>query len=148
MDEGTRILKTALWIIGICTLLSGIVGVSNIMLITVRERTKEFGICKALGARPIYILRMVLLESVVITAFFGYIGMLAGIVATEYMNVLAEQTKTQVAGMTFQMFKDPSVDVSIAIQATVTLVIAGMIAGLVPALRAVKLKTIDALRAE
>lgn len=148
MDKGTQILKTALWIIGICTLLSGIVGVSNIMLITVRERTKEFGICKALGASPLSILRMVMLESIVITAFFGYIGMLAGIAATEYMNVLAERTKTEVAGMTFQMFKDPSVDLSIAIQATITLVIAGMIAGLVPALRAVRLKTIDALRAE
>lgn len=148
MDNGTQILKTALWIIGICTLLSGIVGVSNIMLITVRERTKEFGICKALGARPSSILRMVMLESIVITAFFGYIGMLAGIVATEYMNVLADRTKTEVAGMTFQIFKDPSVDISIAIQATVTMVIAGMIAGLIPALRAVKLKTIDALRSE
>lgn len=148
MDNGTQILKTALWIIGICTLLSGIVGVSNIMLITVRERTKEFGICKALGARPLSILRMVMLESIVITAFFGYIGMLAGIVATEYMNVLADRTKTEVAGMTFQIFKDPSVDISIAIQATVTMVIAGMIAGLIPALRAVKLKTIDALRSE
>lgn len=148
MDNGTQILKTALWIIGICTLLSGIVGVSNIMLITVKERTKEFGICKALGARPFTILRMVLLESIAITAFFGYIGMLAGIAATEYMNILADRTKTELAGMTIQMFKDPSVDISIAIQATVTLIIAGMIAGLVPALRAIKLKTIDALRAE
>lgn len=148
MDRATRILRTALWVIGICTLLSGIVGVSNIMLITVKERTKEFGICKALGARPFTILRMVLLESIAITAFFGYIGMLAGIAATEYMNILADRTKTELAGMTIQMFKNPSVDISIAIQATVTLIIAGMIAGLVPALRAIKLKTIDALRAE
>lgn len=148
IDKAVRILKTALWIIGICTLLSGIVGVSNIMLITVKERTREFGICKALGARPFTILRMVLLESVVITTFFGYIGMLAGIIATEYMNTLADRTKTELAGMTFQMFKDPSVDISIAIQATVTLVIAGMIAGFIPAMRAIRLKTIDALRAE
>ena len=118
------------------------------MLITVKERTREFGICKALGARPFTILRMVLLESVAITAFFGYIGMLAGIIATEYMNTLADRTKTELAGMTFQMFKDPSVDISIAIQATVTLIIAGMIAGFIPAMRAIRLKTIDALRAE
>lgn len=143
-----NILRTAIWVIGIFTLLSGIVGVSNIMLITVKERTREFGIRKALGAKPFSILWLIIVESVVITTFFGYIGMVAGIGATEWMNAVFG-TQTADAGM-FQakMFTDPTVDISIAIQATLTLVIAGTLAGFFPAKKAVSISPIEALRAD
>lgn len=142
------ILRTAIWVIGIFTLLSGIVGVSNIMLITVKERTREFGIRKALGARPISILWLIIVESVAITTFFGYIGMVAGIGVTEWMNS-AFGSQTVDAGM-FQarMFSDPTVDLQIAIQATLTLIIAGTLAGFFPAKKAVSIRPIEALRAD
>lgn len=148
MGQVMGLLNVALWFIGICTLLSGIVGVSNIMLITVKERTREFGIYKALGARPMAILRMILLESITITLVFGYVGLVAGIAATEYMNVLADQTKMEIYGQTIQMFKDPTVDVMIAVQATLTLVIAGLLAGFFPARKAVSVRPIEALKAD
>ena len=112
------LLRTAIWVIGLFTLLSGIVGVSNIMLITVKERTREFGIRKALGAKPLSILWLIIVESVTITTFFGYIGMVAGIGVTEWMNS-AFGNQTADAGM-FQarMFSDPTVDIGIATQDT------------------------------
>lgn len=142
------LLRTAIWVIGIFTLLSGIVGVSNIMLITVKERTREFGIRKALGAKPFSILRLIIVESVTITTFFGYIGMVAGIGVTEWMNS-AFGTQTADAGM-FQarMFSDPTVDIGIAIQATLTLIVAGTLAGFFPAKKAVSISPIEALRAD
>lgn len=142
------LLRTAIWVIGIFTLLSGIVGVSNIMLITVKERTREFGIRKALGAKPISILWLIIVESVAITTFFGYIGMVAGIGVTEWMNS-AFGSQTIDAGM-FQarMFSDPTVDIQIAIQATLTLIIAGTLAGFFPAKKAVSIRPIEALRAD
>ncbi len=141
-----NILNTAIWVIGIFTLLSGIVGVSNIMLITVKERTKEFGIRKALGASPASVLWLIILESILITTIFGYIGMVAGIGVTEYMSVVAgAQT---VGPMQMTVFKDPTVNIGVAIQATVTLIIAGTLAGFFPARKAVKIRPIEALRAE
>ena len=128
------ILRTAIWVIGIFTLLSGIVGVSNIMLITVRERTHEFGIRKALGAKPRSILWLIIVESVVITTLFGYVGMVA---------------QTVDAGMfETKMFSNPTVDLGIAVQATVTLIVAGTLAGLFPARKATRIRPIEALRAE
>ena len=142
------ILRTAIWVIGIFTLLSGIVGVSNIMLITVKERTREFGIRKALGAKPFSILWLIIVESVTITTLFGYIGMVAGIGVTEWMNS-AFGSQTMDAGMFQQtMFSDPTVDLSIAIQATLTLIIAGTLAGFFPAKKAVSISPIEALRAD
>ena len=144
----TQILHVAIWVIGIFTLLSGIVGVSNIMLITVRERTHEFGIRKALGARPRSILWLIISESVAITTFFGYLGMVAGIGVTEYMNVVAGKQTVDIGVFAMTVFEDPTVDLSVAIQATLTLIVAGTLAGLFPALKAVRIRPIEALRAE
>lgn len=147
-QKAMGILRTAIWIVGLFTLLSGIVGVSNIMLITVKERTREFGIRKALGAKPFSILWLIIVESVAITTLFGYIGMVAGIAVTEWMNsTFGNQTMD--AGM-FQetVFLNPTVDLSIAIQATLTLVIAGTLAGFFPAKKAVSISPIEALRAD
>lgn len=145
---GMRMLQVAIWVIGIFTLLSGVVGVSNIMLITVKERTREFGIRKALGAKPHTILALVLAESVVITTFFGYIGMVAGIGVTELADsILGQSTMDNGFGST-TVFANPTVDLSIAIEATLTLVVAGTLAGFFPARKAVKIRPIEALRAE
>ncbi|MCR5697717.1 MAG: ABC transporter permease [Marinilabiliaceae bacterium] len=139
VNGALSILKTAIWVIGILTLISGIVGVSNIMLITVKERTHEFGIRKALGAKPRQILVLIVAESIAITALFGYIGMVAGVGATELINMAVEQ-------MDSEAFRDPTVDIKIAIEATLTLIIAGTMAGFFPAKRAVSIKPIEALR--
>lgn len=148
MNQGNRYLRTAIWVIGLFTLLSGVVGVSNIMLITVKERTREFGIRKALGAKPLSILKVVMVESVVITAVFGYIGLLAGIGATEYMNMVAGRQEVDTGLWQTTTFLDPTVDIGVAVNATLTLIIAGTLAGLFPALKAVRTRPIEALRAE
>ena len=140
------ILKTAIWVIGIFTLLSGIVGVSNIMLITVKERTHEFGIRKALGAKPYSILSLIIAESIAITTFFGYIGMIAGIAVTEYMNTVTGEQVVDVGVVSATVFVNPTVDMHIAIQATLTLIIAGTLAGFFPARKAVMIRPIEALR--
>ena len=138
----------AIWVIGIFTLLSGIVGVSNIMLITVKERTREFGIRKALGAKPRSILGLIIAESVAITTAFGYAGMLAGIAATEWMDSLFGSQQVDSGMFTATVFSNPTVDLSIALQATATLIVAGTLAGLFPAVKAVRIRPIEALRAE
>lgn len=147
-QNGMALLRTSIWVIGIFTLLSGIVGVSNIMLITVKERTREFGIRKALGAKPSSILFLIIIESITITTLFGYIGMVLGIATTEWMNT-AFGNQTMDAGMFSQtVFLNPTVDISIAIQATLTLVVAGTLAGFFPARKAVSIRPIEALRAD
>lgn len=147
-QQATSILHIAIWVIGIFTLISGIVGVSNIMLITVRERTHEFGIRKALGASPFSILRLIIAESVLITTFFGYVGMVAGILATEYMDRLFGQQTVDAGVFSATVFHNPTVDISVAIQATLTLIIAGTSAGFFPARKAVMIRPIEALRAD
>ncbi len=147
-QEGASILTKAIWVIGLLTLLSGIVGVSNIMFITVRERKHEFGIRKALGAKPRSILWLIVSESVVITSIFGYIGMFFGVLATEYMNSVSGARVADVGAFSFTYFKNPTVDISIAIQAVITLVIAGVIAGIFPAWKAARTRPIEALRAK
>lgn len=134
-----------IWTIGLGTLLAGIVGVSNIMLVTVSERTAEFGIRKALGAKPSSIIRLILTESVMITAAFGYIGMVLGVAVMEGVDLVMKQSGGGDDGMG-TVFLDPTLDLGVAVSATVVLVAAGLIAGYVPAYRAAQLKTIDALR--
>lgn len=148
MNTAMNILQTSFWILGLLTLLSGVVGVSNIMLISVKERTHEFGIRKALGARPWNIIRMVMLESVLITAFFGYIGMVAGVAFTEYMDATVGNQTMDMGIVQQQYFIDPTVDLSICIQATFVIILAGALAGFFPARKAAKVKPIEALRAE
>ena len=147
-QSATRLLNISIWVIGIFTLLSGIVGVSNIMLITVRERTHEFGIRKALGAKPSSILRLIISESIVITTFFGYIGMVAGVAVTEYMNLIAGEKTVDAGAFSVTVFQNPTVDLNIAVQATITLVIAGTLAGFFPARKAANIRPIEALRAD
>ena len=148
MEKGGRIISIAMWIIGLFTLLSGIVGVSNIMLITVKERTHEFGIRKAIGAKPWSIMKLIMAESVAITAFFGYIGMILGLVACEILDKTVGQASSSVMGQQIAMFVNPTVGVDVAFQATALLIIAGTLAGLAPARRAANVRPIEALRAE
>ena len=148
MNKGLSILRTALWIVGLFTLISGIVGVSNIMLITVKERTREFGIRKALGASTWSILRMIIVESVAITTFFGYLGMLCGILANEYMNATIGKEVVDTGIFQATMFLNPTVGLDVCIQATMVMILAGTIAGLIPALKAASVRPIVALNAK
>lgn len=141
-----------LWVVGIGTLTAGIVGVSNIMLITVKERTREFGIRKAIGAKPASILGLIITESILVTAVFGYLGMVAGIGLTEAVSAAmdtanaAQATGGQEANMT--VFRDPTVNLSIALSATALIIFAGVLAGYFPARKAVQISAIEAMRAE
>ena len=148
MAKGTDIISTALWIIGLLTLLSGIVGVSNIMLITVKERTREFGVRKAIGASPWNITGLILAESITITAFFGYVGMFFGLVACEILDMTLGRSSLSILGQEISVFVNPTVGVDTALGATIVLIISGAVAGLFPAMNAAKVRPIEALRAE
>lgn len=148
MNLGIAIMQTALWIVGLFTLLSGIVGVSNIMLITVKERTREFGVRKAIGAKPWSILKLIITESIIITSFFGYIGMVCGVAANEIMDATIGHTTVDTGLFKAAMFVNPTVGLGTCIGATITIVIAGTIAGLIPAIKAARIRPIEALRAE
>lgn len=148
MGKGMSMIRTALWIIGILTLLSGIVGVSNIMLISVKERTHEFGIRKAIGASPWAILKLIISESIIITAFFGYVGMVLGVLANEWLDHISGNMVMDFGLFQQTVFKDPTVGLNVCVGATILLVIAGTIAGLAPARKAAKVRPIEALRSE
>ncbi len=140
-------------IVGIFTLIAGIVGVSNIMLVSVKERTREIGIRKAIGAPPASILRSIVIESIFITALFGYIGMILGIGLTEVVNFIMEQGASQNVDSTnpadnMSIFKNPTVQLSYVVFSTVVLIISGVIAGYMPARRATRIKPIEAMREE
>ena len=148
MNTGVSIIRIALWIVGLFTLLSGIVGVSNIMLITVKERTHEFGIRKAIGAKPWSILRLIITESIIITTIFGYIGMICGIAANEWMDATIGHTQVDAGLFKATMFVNPTVGIDVCIEATIVMIIAGTLAGLIPARKAARIRPIEALRAD
>ncbi|QRX64059.1 ABC transporter permease [Dysgonomonadaceae bacterium zrk40] len=138
-------------IIGILTLIAGIVGVSNIMLVSVKERTREIGIRKAIGATPMAILRTIIMESIFITTLFGYIGMMLGIGLTELINFVMMQSANAAAASDepqMSVFTNPTVDIGYALFATVVLIIAGVVAGYLPARKAVRVQPIEAMRQE
>jgi putative ABC transport system permease protein len=126
------------WWVGICTIIAGVVGVSNIMLIIVKERTKEIGIRKALGASPFSIVGMILHESIFITTIAGFVGLLSSLLLLELVGPQVES----------EYFLNPEVDFSIALTTLVLLVFAGALAGFFPAYHAAKIKPIIALRDE
>lgn len=133
------ILDTCVWVLGILTLLTGIVGISNIMFVTVKERTHEIGIRRAIGAKPLKILTQVIAESVSITVLFGYIGIVLGMVVTQLLTFVIDDG---------DMLRNPTVSLAIAFEVTLVLIVAGALAGLFPALKALKVKPVEALRDE
>lgn len=126
------------WIVGICTIIAGVVGVANIMMIVVKERTKEIGIRKAIGAQPMSIVGMIMQESVFVTFISGFAGLMFGLFLLELVGPNIQS----------DFFKNPEVDMNIAVRTVFILVIAGAIAGFIPAYRAAKIKPIIALRDE
>ncbi len=129
------------WIVGLGTLLAGIIGVSNIMLIVVRERTREIGVRRAIGATPFSIVSQLVMESAVLTSAAGYAGLLAGIGLLELVNVL-------IAGNQESMISQPGIDLEVALRALLLLITGGALAGLIPAQRALEISPVEALRTE
>jgi len=132
-----------IWFVGLGTLTAGIVGISNIMIITVKERTREIGIRKALGATPFNIVSTLLLESTMVTGFAGYLGLVVGVGLLELVAFGLRST-----GAKLPYFLNPSVDFQLAITALLLLVAVGVLAGLMPALHAAKITPTEAMRAE
>lgn len=132
-----------IWIVGIGTLLAGVIGISNIMLVIVKERTKEIGIQRAIGATPMNVMSQIVIESVFLTSVAGYFGLAVGVGLVELINY--GLVKFNVDN---DMFKRPEVDFNIAITALMILILSGALAGIIPARRAVRIKPIDALRDE
>ena len=131
-----------IWVVGIGTLMAGVIGVTNIMLIVVKERTKEIGIRRAIGATPFSVIIQIMLESIVLTGLAGYLGLVSGIGLVELIAVNLGPADGD------SMFTNPEIDLQVAITALIILVVAGALAGLIPASKAVKIKPIDALRSE
>lgn len=133
-------IEILIWIVGIGTLLAGVIGISNIMLIVVKERTKEIGVKRALGAVPVQIIGQILMEAIFLTALSGYFGLVFGILLLEGLN--------SAIGESGEMFTNPTVDLAVASKALLVLIIGGALAGLIPARKAVSIKPVEALRAE
>jgi putative ABC transport system permease protein len=131
------------WIVGSGTLFAGVVGVSNIMLIVVKERTKEIGIQRAIGAPPSAIISQIIIESVFLTTLAGYVGLVLGVGLIELVDYLIVKS-----GVQSDMFRNPEIDFRMAMISLGVLVVSGIFAGLIPARRAISIKPIDALRDE
>ena len=131
-----------IWIVGVGTLLAGIIGVSNIMMVTVKERTKEIGVRRALGAKPWNIISQIMSESLLITAMAGLMGLTVGV----FLLDMVDQLIGDPVGET--MLLHPAVSIQVALAATFILLLAGLLAGLIPAWRAMQIKAIDAIREE
>ncbi len=140
------IINMFLWVIGFASLMAGIVGVGNIMLITVKERTREIGIRKAIGATPWSIISMVIVEAIFITTSAGYIGMVLGIGLVELISRNLPQGGGGENDMT--IFLDPSVSIGVVLAATAILVVCGVVSGLIPSLKATRIRPIEAMRAD
>lgn len=137
ISQAMGILDMGVWVLGVLTLLTGIVGISNIMFVTVKERTHEIGIRRAIGAKPRQILTQFIAESVAITVTFGYIGIVLGTAFTQLLSTAIGD-----------MMKNATVSLTIALEVTLVLVVAGALAGLAPALKALKVKPVEALSEE
>lgn len=133
------VLEIGVWVLGLLFLLTGLVGVSNIVFVSVRERTHEIGIRRAIGAKPRSILTQVILESVAITGLFGYMGLFLGMFVLQIASTIIPEGSPIV---------NPTVDISLALKVTIALIVAGALAGLFPALKAIKIKPVEALRDE
>lgn len=136
-------IKILIWIVGIGTLLSGAVGVSNIMLVTIKERTREIGVRRALGAKPALIIRQVLAESLLLTVLAGIVGLVIGVAIMAVVAGIVGNTPSEDV-----MFLDPQIGFSAAIAATIIIVLSGLLSGVLPAMRAIQIKAIDAIREE
>jgi putative ABC transport system permease protein len=133
------------WIVGMGTLLAGVIGISNIMMVTVRERTKEIGVRRALGAKPLNIISQVMSESLLLTAMAGLLGLSLGVFLLDLVSrMIAAQPQQE--GL--NIFTNPEVHIRTAVAATVILLASGLLAGLIPAWRAMQIKAIDAIREE
>jgi len=132
-------IATLIWIVGLGTLFAGVVGISNIMLVTVKERTNEIGIKRALGAKPKVITRQIMMESLLLTFIAGFLGMFFGILLLVLLEQITQEAK---------MFSNPTISFTMAIAGTIILVLSGLIAGIIPAKNALRIKAIDALRDE
>jgi putative ABC transport system permease protein len=141
-----RLINLFILLIGIASLMAGIVGVGNIMLITVKERTREIGIRKAIGATPGSILKLIIFESIFITTTAGYAGIVLGIGLTELVSSLFFSSGAGSGGVT--IFLNPTVDMGTVFGATLFLIGCGVVAGLIPALKATRVRPIEAMRAE